>query len=254
MPNAQQNPYSTYFGPAGVPLAVKWLLIINCSVFVLYFFAAASGQEYLFMYFGLWPHMVLSKGWIWQLVTYLFLHDPHGFTHILVNMLILWMIGADLERDWGSRRFLRYYFICGVGAGFCVLLVNIFTGQLNTFTIGASGAIYGLLLAYGVLYPNRIVLFFFLFPLKSKYLVLIYGAIEFMSSIASTGGGISHIAHLGGMIVGYLYLKRGRVGAPAVSSLSRQYESWRIRRMKRKFEVYRRRHDPPERGGDRWIR
>ena len=253
MPNSLRNPRSTYFGPVGMPPAVKWLLIANVSIWFVYYFAEAAGYGGLFGYFGLWPQMLLTKGWIWQLVTYLFLHDPRSFTHILVNMLILWMIGADLEQDWGTRRFLKYYFLCGIGAGVCVVLVNLFTGHLDTFTIGASGAIYGLLLAYGVLYPDRIVLFFFVFPLKAKYLVMIYGAIEFMSSIGSSGGGVSHVAHLGGMILGYIYLKQGRIGAGAMGSVARQYNSWRMRRMKSKFEVYRRHHDPKDHDRDRWI-
>jgi membrane associated rhomboid family serine protease len=253
MPNTLQNPRSTYFGPSGMLPGVKWLLIVNCSVFVLYFFAESAGYGGPFLYFGLWPQMLLTKGWIWQLVTYLFLHDPHGFTHILINMLILWMIGADLERDWGTERFLKYYFLCGIGAGVCVVLANLFTGHLDTFTIGASGAVYGLLLAFGVLYPDRIVLFFFVFPIKAKYLVMIYGAIEFMSSFGSSGGGVSHVAHLGGMVLGYIYLKKGRIGVGAIGSATRQYESWRMRRMKRKFEVYRRHHDPKDHDRDRWI-
>jgi membrane associated rhomboid family serine protease len=134
-----------------------------------------------------------------------------------------------------------------------VVLANVFTGNLDTFTIGASGAVYGLLLAFGVLYPDRIVLFFFVFPIKAKYLVMIYGAIEFMSSIGTSGGGVSHVAHLGGMVLGYIYLKKGRIGAGAFVSATRQYESWRMRRMKRKFEVYRRHHDPKDHDRDRWI-
>ena len=252
MPNTLQNPHSTYFGPVGMPPGVKWLLILNCSVFVLYFFAELAGYGGPFLYFALWPQLLLAKGWIWQLVTYLFLHDPHGFMHILFNMLILWMIGADLEQDWGTKRFLKYYFLCGIGAGVSVVLVSMLTGE-NAHTIGASGAIYGLLLAFGVLYPDRIVLLLFLFPIKAKYMVMILGAMEFMSSIGTSGSGVSHVAHLGGMVLGYIYLKKGRIGVGALVSATRQYESWRMRRLKRKFEVYRRHHDPKDHDRDRWI-
>jgi membrane associated rhomboid family serine protease len=252
MANTLQNPRSTYYGPAGLLPGVKWLLIVNCSIFVLNYFAELAGYGGLFLYFGLWPQMLLTKGWIWQLVTYLFLHDPHGFMHILFNMLILWMIGADLEQDWGTKRFLKYYFLCGIGAGVSVVLVNMLTGE-NAHTIGASGAIYGLLLAFGVLYPDRIVLLLFLFPIKAKYMVMILGAMEFMSSIGPSGGGVSHVAHMGGMILGYIYLKQGRIGAGAMGSVARQYNSWRMRRMKSKFEVYRRHHDPKDHDRDRWI-
>jgi len=253
MPDALQNPRSTYLGPVGLPPGVKWLLITNCAMFVLYFFAVRAGYGDAFLYLGLWPEKVVSSGWIWQLFTYLFLHDPTGFWHILVNMLTLWMIGVDLEQDWGTRYFLKFYFLCGVGAGVCVVLVNALAGHLNVFTIGASGAIYGLLLAYGVLYPDRILLFMFLFPIKAKYMVMILGAIAFMSSFGTAGGGISHVAHLGGMVLGYLYLRRGRIAPGVFGSLERQYASWKMRRMKRKFEVYRRRHDPGEHDRDRWV-
>lgn len=248
---AVRTPRSTYLGPVGFPPGVKWLLIINCAVFVLYFFGVRAGYGDFFANFGLWPRAVIKFPALWQLVTYLFLHDPHGFMHILINMLILWMIGAELESGWGTRYFLKYYFLCGVGAGVCVVAVNALRGQLDVFTIGSSGAIYGLLLAYGVLYPDRIILFFFLFPLKAKYLVLIYGAISFLGSVGAGGGGVSHVAHLGGMVLGYLYLKRGRIAQAPWRSLHDRYQAWRLRRLKRKFEVYRRRHESG--GRDRWI-
>ncbi len=101
-----------------------------------------------------------------------------GITHLLFNMLTLWMFGVQLERDWGTRRFLKYYFLCGMGAGLCDVALNAALGNWGTRTIGASGAIFGLLLAFGVLYPNQTVLMNFLFPIKAKYLVMIYGAIE----------------------------------------------------------------------------
>ena len=148
---------------------------------------------------------------IWQLVTYMFLHD-RGFGHILFNMLTLWMFGMDLERDWGTKHFLKYYFLCGIGAGICDVLVNAALGNLDTRTIGASGAIYGLLLAFGLLYPDRMVLMSFLFPIKAKYFVMIMGAIAFLSSIGSSGSRVSNVAHLGGMLFGYAYL-RGRYPA-----------------------------------------
>src|SRR5207244_9281421 len=112
-----------------------------------------------------------------QLFTYMFLHDPGGFGHILFNMLALWMFGADLERHWGTRKFLKFYFLCGIGAGLCVVVGNYLFGNPLTRTIGASGAIYGLLMAFGVLWPDRTVLFSFLFPIKAKYFVMIIGGI-----------------------------------------------------------------------------
>src|SRR5262249_53224011 len=160
-----------------VPSGLKWLLISNIAMFLIYFFAVRSGWQFVFIPLELVPAKVLESFWIWQLVTYLFLHDPNGVTHILFNMLTLYMFGSDLEREWGRREFLKYYFLCGVGAGVCVVIANALVGSVHTRTIGASGAIFGILLAFGVLYPNRTVLFSFLFPIKAKYFVMIMGAI-----------------------------------------------------------------------------
>ena len=173
MPYSVQNPRSTSYYSEGVPKGVKWLLIVNLAVFVLYFFAVRSNYGYLFNQLVLWPRAVLTLPAFWQLFTYLFLHDPYGFAHIVFNMLALWMIGSDLERDWGTKAFLKYYFLCGVGAGVCVVVANMLFGSLDSRTIGSSCAIYGLLLAYGILYSDRMLLFSFLFPIKAKYLVMI---------------------------------------------------------------------------------
>jgi len=181
----------------------------------------------------------------------MFLHDPGGFSHILWNMLTLWLIGSDLERDWGTKYFLKYYFLCGVGAGLCVVLANVLFGSLDTRTIGSSGALFGLLLAYGVLYSERILLFGFLFPIKAKYFVMILGAISLLGSFGPSGGGISYVAHLGGMLIGFLYLKRPRLGRNWTDPVRRQYHSWKHRRAKKRFEVYMRRRDSDR--PDRWV-
>src|SRR5437867_2354227 len=178
--------YSSFF-----PTGVKWLLITNIAIFVLYFFTWRTDAGQIFRLFALSPGAVVGHFAIWQLVTYMFLHDPTGFGHILFNMLTLWMFGMDLERDWGTKRFLTYYFLCGIGAGLCDLVVNAVMGNLATRTIGASGAIYGLLLAFGLLYPDRTVLMSFLFPIKAKYFVMIMGAIAFLSSIGSAESRVS---------------------------------------------------------------
>src|SRR5947208_15635852 len=137
--------YSSYF-PAGV----KWLLISNIAIFLL-FYLSETLREHLLM-LSLAPVMVLKHFSIWQLGTYMFLHG--SIDHILFNMLALWMFGMTLEQDWGTRRFLKYYFLCGVGAGICDVAVNAIIGNWGTHTLGASGAIFGLLLAFGVLFPN----------------------------------------------------------------------------------------------------
>jgi membrane associated rhomboid family serine protease len=170
-------------------------------------------------------------------------------------MLALWMFGADLERTWGTKRFLQYYFLCGIGAGVCVVLANAILpgGSMGSRTIGASGAIYGLLLAFGVLYPDRTVLFSFLFPIKAKYFVMILGAIAFMSSIGSSDNNVSHVAHLGGMIFGYGYLRSGmkknslRVSFNPVGTARTWYRNWKFERNKRKFQVYLRKQSDRDR-------
>jgi membrane associated rhomboid family serine protease len=243
----QTSRTSGYLSSENFPVGVKWLLISNIALFVIYFLAVRAGYGPLLYPFGLIPGDVLGHFAIWQLVTYLFLHNPLDFWHILFNMLSLWMFGAELERTWGRRVFLRYYFLCGIGAGLCVVVGNALFGNMGARTIGASGAIYGLLLAWGVIWPDRIVLFSFLFPIKVKYMVMIMGGIAFLSTLGSAGGGtVSHIAHLGGMIFGYLYLK-GLVNLKTNFSpqlwARQRYQQYRIARAKRKFQVYMKKHD-----------
>ena len=236
---------------SGLPKGVKWLLIVNTALFVAYYLAIRLDAGFIFSPFGLTPRSVLSVIGIYQLFTYMFLHSPLGFGHILFNMLALWMFGCDLERTWGTRRFLNYYFICGIGAGICVVIGNALYGTLDTRTIGASGAIYGVLLAFGLLFPDTTVLFSFLFPIKAKYFVMIIGAIAFLSSLnASEGGGVSHVAHLGGMLFGYLYLKSGLRKTDFLGSMRRQYEDWKVARARRKFQVYLRKRESDH---DRWV-
>jgi membrane associated rhomboid family serine protease len=228
------------------PSGIKALLIANTAVFVLQY----GGLDNLFMqWFALWPSRVVSLlPRVWQLGTYLFLHA--GFTHILFNMLILWMFGRDLEGAWGRDRFLRFFFFCGVGAGVCIVAVHYLFGDPNVPTIGASGAVYGVLLASAILWPDRIVYMNFLFPIKMKYLVMIYGGIAFLGSM-SANSGVSHIGHLGGMIFAFVFLKTPMVrGFDPFASLREQYRAWRIARAKRKFRVYLRKHGS---GGDPWV-
>jgi membrane associated rhomboid family serine protease len=228
------------------PRGVKWLLIINIALFLLYFFAVRLRAAGFFSVLGLSPVAVLGHGAIWQLFTYMFLHDPIGIFHVLFNMFALWMFGSDLERDWGTRRFLKYYFLCGIGAGLCDVAANAIAGNWYTRTIGASGAIYGLLLAFGLMYPDRIVLFSFLFPIKAKYFVMILGAIAFLYSVSGTNSGVSNVAHLGGMVFGYLYLRAGflRSRFSVFGTMRREYQNWKIQRARRKFQVYLRKHGP----------
>jgi len=181
----------------GLPPIIKKLMIIMGAVFLLQTFV--SGR--ITLYLGLVPILVWKKYFLWQLATYIFLHG--GFSHILFNLFALWMFGGELENFWGSRKFLFYFFFCGIGAGICTV---VFSPYQFIPVIGASGAIYGILLAFGWLFPNRPIYIYFLFPIPAKFLVIIYGLIELYASMEGTGGGIAHLTHLGGLLFGIFYM------------------------------------------------
>lgn len=176
---------------------VKNLLIANFAVFFLQILAPGLMNPY---FWGLVPAFVFKKLFLWQLVTYMFLHG--GFGHIFFNMFALWMFGLELERTWGTREFYKFYFLTGIAAGLSTALFN--WGSVIP-TIGASGAIYGILGAYALFFPDRYVYLYFLFPIKMKYLAVILGLLEFFSAYSQDG--IAHVAHLGGLVVGYFYLR-----------------------------------------------
>ena len=189
--------YSQFLG--GDYPAVKMLLILNFAVYLLQWLLSITGGESLvYNYLALSPR--IWDGQVWQLVTYMFLHG--SMWHILFNMLALWMFGKELEMVWGSNHFLKYYFICGIGAGLTFLLFS------KGVVIGASGAVFGLLLAYGMTFPDQIILMSLIFPIKAKYMVIIYGVITFMNIARPSGDGVAHFAHLGGMVFGFVYLKK----------------------------------------------
>jgi membrane associated rhomboid family serine protease len=165
-------------------------------------------------YFGLIPALVVTKYYVWQFVTYMFLHG--GFLHIFFNMYGVMLFGAPIENLWGTKKFLIYYFFTGIGAGITIFVVNYFIlggVDIHIPTIGASGALFGLLLAFGMLFPNAELLIFFVLPIKAKYLVVIYGAIELTAQISGGNSGISHLGHLGGLLFGLIFFsiskKRG---------------------------------------------
>jgi len=230
-----------YLSSGGLPPGLKWLLIANVGIFLLQFFARSALSEF-FGYLALVPVAVVKFFFVWQLATYMFLHG--GIGHILFNMLALWMFGAELERLWGTRRFLRFYFFCGIGAGICVVVLNYLFGNPAVPTIGASGAIYGILLVSAVLWPDREILFYFLIPIKMKYFVMIIGGIAFLNSF-NPASPVSNIGHLGGMAFGYLFLKLPQVrGFDPFETLKYSYQQWRIARAKKKFQVYLRKNGP----------
>jgi membrane associated rhomboid family serine protease len=214
-------------GPA--TRTVKSLITINIAVYLLQIIFHLLGSDLIDQYFGLIPAHVTQNYMVWQFGTYMFLHG--GVFHIFFNMLTLFMFGNELQRYWGASRFLTYYFVTGIGAGVCSWMVAVNSWAI---VIGASGAIYGLLLAYGVTYPNRVVYLNFLLPIKVKWLVIIMGAMAFLSSITGNEPGVASIAHLGGMFVGYLYLK-GQEWGDRYRSFADQK---RHEKLKRQFEVY----------------
>jgi membrane associated rhomboid family serine protease len=209
------------FGPQGLTKVVKWLLLVNIGVFILQFIAG----DILIGIFGLTP-LLVKNGYIWQIFTYMFLHG--GIWHIIFNLLTLWMFGCDIERAWGGKEFLRYYFITGTGAG---LFSFLFSFNSTIPIIGASGAIFGILVAYALMFPNRIVYLYFLFPIKVKYLVIFFALIEFFFSWQNTPDGIGHFAHLGGMLIGFVYIKLDW----RIPHLFRFFKEWSYRKKLKKI-------------------
>ena len=222
------------FGPGPMTPGVKWLLCANIGAYIVSLFFPS-----ILLWFGLIPQFVIEDRFLWQPVTYMFLHAA-GPTHILFNMLILWMFGIELERLWGTKFFLKFYAITGIGAGLISILISLlpFAVTRQTYTadiIGASGALYGLLLAFALYYPNRPILLMFFFPVPAKYFVAILGAIAFITS-AQGSGGVAATTHLGGLLVAYLYLQGGRGGLTA--EIKYRYLKWKMNRLRRKFDVY----------------
>jgi membrane associated rhomboid family serine protease len=234
MPRYARYPSGRSFVHDYFPPAVKWLIIVNTVIFVLIYLSPAELKGQTTVLFALSAVAAVKNLYVWQLVTYMFLHA--SITHILFNMLTLWMFGMQLERDWGTRQFLKFYFYCGIAAGVCVLGVNMLLGYWYTPTVGASGAIFGLLVAFGVMYPNQTVLMYFLFPIKAKYLVMIFVAIELLLTFGPNSG-VSTIAHLGGAAFGFVYLK-GRLPRVSLPDFGGVYRQWQLRRAKRKFQTY----------------
>jgi membrane associated rhomboid family serine protease len=224
------NTVSYAFGPGPVSLAVKYLIIANVAMFLV-----SMAYKPIVYELGLIPRAVVEQYRIWQLVTYLFLHGD--IVHIVVNMLALWMFGTELERLWGTRFFLKFYAITGIGGGvvtvaYALLPWSFAHAGYAVTTIGASGAIFGLLGAYALYFPERPIYIYAIFPVKAKYFVLLIAVISYLSS----PGGVSHTAHLGGLVIGYLYLKGLRVHP--IAELKYRYLKWKINRTRRKFDVY----------------
>ncbi len=189
----------------GGPLTPRVKFLMGACV-VGFLLQAAIGPK-LYYYLGLVPVLFWGKFFVWQLVTYIFLHG--GFLHLLFNLFVLWIFGGEIERYMGSSRFTQYFFITAIGAGICTVLI---TPGLRVPVVGASGGIYGLLLAYAWFFPERYIYVWFMFPIKVKHFVLLLGAFAFWSSLGGTGSGIAHMAHLGGILFGLLYFNYYRIG------------------------------------------
>jgi membrane associated rhomboid family serine protease len=237
--------------------AVKILVFACAGVFLLQTLIAellSPGATAWFNHaFGLVPTGVIPGLRIWQPFTYIFLHG--GLWHLLINMLMLWMFGRELELVWGKKRFLNYFFVCGVGAGIITILVKFlqFWGHTppDIPTIGASGAIFGILIANAILFPERQI---WLFPLPimipMRPFVAVMGAIEFFGTIGSGGDGVSHFCHLGGMLVGWVYLRRSSF----LYRVRNEVADWKYQRNRKRFEVYvkKNKSEPPSRP-DHWV-
>jgi len=178
---------------------VNQIIVINVIIYVIEMILARTAFIEMF---GLTPRLVVTKGYVWQIVTYMFLHG--SLWHLILNMFIIWMFGTPLESVWGSNRFLNYYFVCGFGGALLSFLFS-----FNTTVIGASGAGYGILLAYAILFPYAEIYVWGLLPVRARTLVIFMTIIEFASGF-SRGDGVAHFAHLGGMAAGFLYLRGGR--------------------------------------------
>jgi membrane associated rhomboid family serine protease len=222
------------FGPGPVTPAVKIIIWANVAMFVAALFVRPLTES-----LALSPQNVLERAWIWQLATYMFLHGD--VFHILFNMLGVWMFGVELERMWGTRYFARFYAVSGLGGAAAMMLLALLPTAVGdqiygSRIIGASGALFGLLLAFGLYFPDRPILMMLLFPIPARYFVMIMGGISLLATVGASGGGIAHGAHLGGLVTGYLYLKGGRGGLTA--EIKYRYVKWRMNRLRKKFDVY----------------
>jgi membrane associated rhomboid family serine protease len=217
--------------PGAVPPVVSRLIAFNVVAYVV---QVLTGT-WLVRQFGLVPALV-GEFELWRLFTYQFLHG--GVLHLALNMFALWMFGSELAGRWGARFFLRYYFVCAVGGGILFWLVRMGTWVPS---VGASGAIYGVLMAYAMWFPNRQVYLYFLVPIRVRYLILGLIVLELMQAIESTGTGIAHAAHLGGMGFGYAYLRWHGVQGLALSDSFRPLRQlkawWRGRRIRRELRA-----------------
>ena len=238
-PARSGSPSSLSFGPGPISTALKAIIGANVVLFLATLFYAP-----LQIQLGLIPSWVLHENRLWQPVTYMFIHA--GLFHIIFNMLALWMFGTELERIWGTRFFLKFYFVTGIGAAVVTILLSLVpflpTRSLyNADIVGASGAIYGVLLAYALYFPDRKIYYMMLFPIPARIFVLIMGSVAFISSLSESGG-VANATHLSGLLVAYVYLTTVRKGPRMQlnpwAEVKYRWVKWRLATAKKRFDVY----------------
>ncbi len=232
------RPYVRPYGSrGGLPPGVQALLIANGVLFLLLTLVRSSVSTILTL-LALTPSRAVESLNIWQLGTFLFVNV--GILAFVFNMLALWMFGRELEEMWGTQRFLRFYFLCGSGAGVLVVLAQYLVRNQNALTFGCIPAVYGILAAYAAYWPDRQMIFF-IFPMKVKYAVMLIAVIDFLLSYDA---GLGQIMLLSGLVIGYFYVKSPRVvsGFNPLGRMEASYKAWKLRRAKRKFQVYLRKH------------
>ena len=239
--------------------AVKYIVLICSGVFLVQTIAGMLWHEeatiWINLHFGLVPLGPIPGMRIWQPVTYLFLHG--GLGHLLINMFMLWMFGRELELVWGKQRFINYFLLCGVGAGIITILVKVAPmlwghRPSDVPTIGASGAIFGIMIANAILFPERqIWLIPFPISIPMRPFVAVMVAIEFFSTLGASGDNVSHLCHLGGILVGWTYLRRSSF----LYRVRNEVADWKYQRNRKRFEVFvnkKNKSDPPSRP-DHWV-
>ncbi len=251
--------------------AVKWLVIINSAIYVLMLLASGLNvvsPSDVYVVLGIVPKLVIH-GWVWQVVTYAFIHG--SFWHLFGNMIGLWMFGSQFETDWGRKQFLEFYFFCVVGAALTSIIVGygalaaahswqapliVSISQLVKIpTVGASGGVFGIMLAYAILYGDQEFLMWFLVPIKARYLVAIFLFIALVGALGDTGG-VANFAHLGGAFFGWVYLRfvprrgLGFATSEGYFGFRNRYIKWKRRRAAKKFEVYMRKQNQPTNYGE----
>jgi membrane associated rhomboid family serine protease len=229
------------FGPGPLTQAVRAILILCTAVFLL----RLAWPETMF-YLGVSPQDVVEQFWLWQPLTYIFVHE--NVLHLVFNMLGIWMFGVELERRWGTPAFTKFFLICGVAAGLATVAAGVLPidaeWRLRTYagvTVGASGAFYGLAYAWGRAFPYRTVLMFLVFPVQARWFVLILIAMDFAVAASSRlSSGIAHIAHFAGLLAAYLYLNNGIGRGPGgfVAEIKYRYLRWKMNQLRKKFDVH----------------